>query len=343
MGGPIRRRVQVTGGSTFIVSLPKEWARSVGLKQGSEVLIEVLPDYTLRVSPPYAEGRQRARVREVEVDAGSLGAVAMEILSAYLAGYDTIRVRYGGADHDAVRRAVDVARSKAIGLEVLEERAGELTLYSVVDTSSLAMREALDKMANCTRLMLEDVEAGMARCDEEVLRSVVERDDVVDKLFLLIVRQLNQLLLGELSPSELGLVALPEALHVMISVRSVERIADHAVLISENLLKAPREAMITDQVVNLFAKTKEVYVNAVRGFRSLNRRYASRVLALVEELRGLEEDVSQGIASLVGVPEAYLILDSIGRIKAYSLDIVESTINMITIREMVGARSAPQG
>ncbi|MFN4045999.1 MAG: AbrB/MazE/SpoVT family DNA-binding domain-containing protein [Acidilobaceae archaeon] len=40
----IVRRVQLTGKTTYIISLPKEWARSIGLTKGSRVFVEVLPD-----------------------------------------------------------------------------------------------------------------------------------------------------------------------------------------------------------------------------------------------------------------------------------------------------------
>ncbi|HDI74885.1 MAG TPA: AbrB/MazE/SpoVT family DNA-binding domain-containing protein, partial [Thermoprotei archaeon] len=38
------RRVQLTGGSTLIVSLPKEWVKSVHLKPGDYVVVMVQPD-----------------------------------------------------------------------------------------------------------------------------------------------------------------------------------------------------------------------------------------------------------------------------------------------------------
>ncbi len=335
MGNVIRRKVQVTGGSTFIISLPKEWARNVGLTQGSEVLIDILPDYTLRIIPPYTRLETSIKVKKVEVNPDNINTAIIEILSAYLAGYNVIKVRYKDVDINAVRGIIDSAKSKAIGLEVLEERANELTLYSVINTSSLTMSEALEKMMNTTRSMLEDVERTLIRYDEGILKSIIERDDVVDKLFLLIMRQLNQLLLGELSPSQLGLTALPEALYVVISVKSIERIADHAVLISKNMLKAAKRIIITDQIVNLFSKTRETYVNAIRGFRNMDKRYVNKVLVLVKELKRSEEHVRQNIINLTGFPEMHLILDSIRRIRAYSLDIVESTINIMTIRELV--------
>uniref|UniRef100_A0A7C2ZQ16 AbrB/MazE/SpoVT family DNA-binding domain-containing protein n=1 Tax=Ignisphaera aggregans TaxID=334771 RepID=A0A7C2ZQ16_9CREN len=44
-----RRRVQKIGKNTFIITLPSSWAREVGLESKAEVLLEVLPDRSLRI------------------------------------------------------------------------------------------------------------------------------------------------------------------------------------------------------------------------------------------------------------------------------------------------------
>jgi len=121
---------------------------------------------------------------------------------------------------------------------------------------------------------------------------------------------------------------------MVISVKSIERIADHAVLISKNILEAAKRITITDQIVNLFNKTREAYVYAIRGFRDMNKRHINKVLTLINELQRSEEYIRQNITNLARSPEIYLVLDSMRRIRAYSLDIVESTINMLTIREL---------
>ena len=44
------RRLQVTGGSTYIVSLPKKWVTKNQLKKGSSLLISEEEDISLSVS-----------------------------------------------------------------------------------------------------------------------------------------------------------------------------------------------------------------------------------------------------------------------------------------------------
>ncbi len=46
------RKVQLTGGSTYMVSLPKDWIELMGLRKGSNVEIIYSPnDYSLIIKP----------------------------------------------------------------------------------------------------------------------------------------------------------------------------------------------------------------------------------------------------------------------------------------------------
>ncbi|MEM3897476.1 MAG: AbrB/MazE/SpoVT family DNA-binding domain-containing protein, partial [Nitrososphaerota archaeon] len=82
------RKIQITGGSTYIVSLPKNWAESLGLKPGDYVQILMQPDMSLLLIPG---GRRIDAPLEAFIDASSassLGEVVREFISCYLAGYD---------------------------------------------------------------------------------------------------------------------------------------------------------------------------------------------------------------------------------------------------------------
>ena len=45
------RKVQITGGNSFVVSLPKTWVKDVGLKPRDAVAIITQPDSSLLIIP----------------------------------------------------------------------------------------------------------------------------------------------------------------------------------------------------------------------------------------------------------------------------------------------------
>lgn len=335
----IKRRVQVVGGSTYSVSLPKEWAKSVGLEAGSEVGMEILPDYSLRIIPPRGTKSSVGKIKEIMVTSEDIELVALEILSAYLAGYNVIKVRYGeDVDPDTIHRIVSIAKGKALGLDMLEERANEIVLYSIIDTTSFTIDKILEKMMYTTRFMLEDVGRNFTNPDEPILHYVIKRDDVIDKLFLLAMRQLNQVLAGELNPSDIGIDILPQTMYIVLIAKSVERIADHATLIASNIIRVKGNSVL-GELVEPFTKSKEVYVEAVKSYWSKDKRYAAKAIKLAHEARELEHKIRRKLAHSGSPPELHLILDSIWRIRAYSIDIVESVMNMLSIIKALNTKA----
>src|SRR5256885_1642669 len=49
------RKLQLTGGSTYVVSLPKPWISATGLKPGDTVFLESMPDGSITVLPRAGE------------------------------------------------------------------------------------------------------------------------------------------------------------------------------------------------------------------------------------------------------------------------------------------------
>jgi phosphate uptake regulator len=56
-----QRKLQVTGGATFILSLPKEWATRNDLKRGSSMILREEEDGTLSISPTKFGKKEKKR------------------------------------------------------------------------------------------------------------------------------------------------------------------------------------------------------------------------------------------------------------------------------------------
>jgi len=331
-----RRKIQLTGGSTFIVSLPKEWASSMGLRPGSEVEIEPRPDgsLVLRVSPS-TRSRGLERRKAIRVTADGMKTLATEILSAYLAGYNIIDLLYGAdVDPRNLMREVERARERALGLEVIEEEYGRITLSTVTGPPTISSIKAFERMISITKSMLENVAQNMRKPDPVVLESVIERDTIVDKFFLLVMRQFTLLLQGGIRPSDAGIVVLPEILYRVIAAKSVERIADHSVLVAEILLNTRREAFLSDDIVELFEYSVEIFKRASRAYMQLDRNTALEARRMVDLFWRREAETRSALRETVYLPDAAALLDSTRRIAAYSSDLAEAALNIVELRSL---------
>ena len=81
------RKLQLTGGSTVIVSLPKEWVNDNNLDKGDLVSIEEMASGDLRLSPL----QESSTKRELVIDCCAIGEGLIDLMiGGYIAGADTV-------------------------------------------------------------------------------------------------------------------------------------------------------------------------------------------------------------------------------------------------------------
>src|SRR5437867_6259732 len=97
------RKLQVTGGSTHVVGVPKKWVDRNGLGRSDTVAIHEEPDGSLLLIP-HSEGKIASRTIQVELpDGASDEEVVRRLVGAYLAGADEIHVRSPGKMDPKIR------------------------------------------------------------------------------------------------------------------------------------------------------------------------------------------------------------------------------------------------
>lgn len=103
----------------------------------------------------------------------------------------------------------------------------------------------LPRMAEIAQSMVKDVLDAFVNRDVQLARSVCERDDLVDGLNDQVVRELLTYMMSD--PK-----TITRAVHLMIVARCLERIADHATNIAEDVI-----FMVAALVIKHHADTKE--------------------------------------------------------------------------------------
>ena len=104
----------------------------------------------------------------------------------------------------------------------------------------------IPRMAEVTQSMVKDVLDAFVNHDSKLARSVCERDDLVDGLNDQVFRELLTYMISD--PK-----AIPRAVHVMIVSRCLERIADHATNVAEDVI-----FMVDALVIKHHADAKEI-------------------------------------------------------------------------------------
>ena len=331
---PDFRKVQVTGGNSFVVSLPKTWVNDVGLKAKDPVAVLVQPDSSLLIIP---RRDIRAATKSEAVLEATQGLdkdfLLRHFISYYLAGYDTIRIALGRSD-GALRGFIrEGIRRKLVGVEIIEESSGGILTQCLSGYVDLPLKKALERMAIIAGGMLSDSVTVLQDGGKGMAAEVIERDDEVDRFYHFLLRQLNIAVRDRTVIQEIGLASTRDCLGYRLVVKSVERVADHAAGIAaeaENLQALPEGAV--KRVAEMAALSKKVFDSSISALLRLDGKMAEDAIAKTKDVVQMEGKLSSEVlgprASGTQVASMKLMLEGIRRTAEYGSDIAEVAIDL---------------
>jgi len=327
-----KRRIQLTGGSTYTISLPIKWARDAGIKQGDELAILQRSDNSLLLSPVRQRGGELKCVELELSKTESFEDNFRYLIAQYLIGSDIVKLLSpSGFEAEERRRIKEEVRNRLIGMEVVGESSREIMLKSFLKYEDFTLHDAIQSMSRILMAMLDDAIYALEHSDQNRAKDVVERDNEIDRFYLLIVRQLKAAISDPELAKKIEVGRPRDSLGFRIIVKSMERMGDHIENIAKNALRlsAPVGAASIREIgmrtKTLFAKTLDSLaardiLKANEAIRDANR-LSERVKELNEQFLAEEWSTTDKIHALS-------IVESIGRIAKYCQDIAEITINL---------------
>lgn len=326
--GPVRRKIQLTGGSTFTVSIPKGWAEERDIGSGSVVLLYPFTD-RLVVTQPGAESPIRRT--SLNVDAVDADAIGRRIVAAYSAGADEICVASDTGFDSSQRRIVNEAIRNLIGLEVASETEREIIAECLLDPAELSLESTIAQLRQISLSMQERAIGAVLATEEaaeidEIAEHVVSRDDDVDRLFALVSRQFYRVL-GDVREVRNLRTSRTAAFTQFRIARQLERVADHAELIATLATRqsSPPRGDLADQFESVANDARRVVRTALDGNTGEALLQRDDV---VEHLEALDRELYATSGD-----DMYLygrVLESIRRTAEYGVNIAE----IITLRDI---------
>ncbi len=321
------RKVQVTGGSTYTVSLPKSWATANDVSAGT--VVEFYPEEdTLLLTPKRESHRQRGSLDVSNLEGDRL---VRAVMTMYVSGFDVIALT-GGRITTAQRSTIRSATQGLVGVEVIEETDGEVVIQDLLDSSELSIVNAVTRMRLIASSMLEDAVTALVENDDALARDVIERDDDVDRLWLVVSRIFRATLRSPLAAEELG-VSREDCFDYHSSARQLERVADHAAKISHLALKLETVSEeVAEALTELHADAAEIMELSMDALFAEDGEEADRlghaalesVLEIDQHTRRIDDllrDLEPLAAQSLG-----LIVDSLSRSADYGGNVAETAL-----------------
>jgi phosphate uptake regulator len=332
-----QRKLQITGGSTYILSLPKEWVLRNHLDKGSIMRLNEQDDGSLSVISSSAkkqkEGIDSALIKVSTAD--NPYAVMRTAISAYLRGYNTLHLRAKSNQVLSLKlrnHLKNFARNYLVGTEIVIDTPTELTLQVLLNYSELTVQSALSRMAIIASSMHKEAIAALHKLDYSAAKAVIETDREVNRFGLYIVRLLKLAVSNPRLVKEIGLNFQRECLGYRLIAKSVERTADHATKIAENtlFLKTRINEVLLEKIFRVSNLAITMFEDSVQALFKHDFNLAEAVIEKTEQVHKLEKEAvvySQGL-EIEEIVNLRLLLESVRRTAEYAGDISEVVLNM---------------
>jgi phosphate uptake regulator len=330
-----QRKLQVTGGSTFILSLPKDWATKNELKRGSSMRVREEEDGSLSIAPssfPKKEKQDEAFIRVTQND--NPDAIMRTAISAYLSGYNLLHIRSQGqkALSSKLRNHLkNFARNYLVGTEIVIDTPAELTLQVLLNYPELTVQNALSRMSIIASSMHKEAILALKKLDYSSAKAVVETDREVNRFGLYIVRLLKLAVSNQRIVKEIGLSNQRECLSYRLIAKAVERTADHATKIAENTLplKDPVNAEALEKIGQLSELANSMFESAMEALFKHDFNLAESVIEKLGQVHKLEKETVLSLESAKSeVVNLRLLIESVRRTAEYASDISEVVLNL---------------
>ncbi len=298
------RKIQFTGRSSYIISLPKKWIKNHGLKQGDVVPLTINPDGSVTIFPKEPREISEKKILEISREYSPDMAVRLAI-SAYIQGYDLLEIRFAGEMPQYKVKLRKILQSLP-GVEIILDEPQRIVAKSLLAEEEVNLAEILNRIRSLIISMLGDLELLVSASEkEEIFGDINDLENELDRFYFLIIRAVNRLLTRRALSEESGIIKRTfDLLGILFIVRNIERIGDHIIRIAEN----PDSIDIT-YLKEKFSEMME----------QIEKRDLLKIDSLMLELKGeiRSIDYRQSIA-----------MESYRRIMEYLENIGETIINM---------------
>lgn len=329
------RKIQITGGNSYVVSLPKSWVNDAGLKAKDAVLVLPQADMSLLVVPKSDLRKETKSEVLLEMPESTDRDTALRtFISYYLAGYDVIRLRISGSSSGLRSHLKESIRRKLIGIEIVEETSNGITTQCLSGYSDLPLKKAIERMAIIASGMVQDAVLALQGNDLGLAEEVGNRDDEVDRFYHFIVRQLNMAVRNRAIIEEVGLGAARDCLGYRLAVKSIERVADHAAGIARLVpsFSANSLAKVMKEVIKMSELSQKVLGQSVSSLVDLDTRKANDSISLTKRVIEMDEKMTGELLRPGMEPSSVgwfrLVLESVRRVAEYGSDIAEIAIDL---------------
>jgi phosphate uptake regulator len=316
------RKAQQTLGGTVFVCLPKRWAEKYGVVKGAILGISETKDGRLLIDPRHSA---EPSLRVAALKPGPY--LSREIMGDYLLGFDIIKIEAKDRVRFEARDVVKKSVGRLVGLEIIEEDDSGIVLQCLLEPSGFPPAKILRRGYAIVAGMHRDAVNALIDADLHLAKSVVDRDDEVNRLYFLLVRILRTIVQNPDLGGKLGVREI-ECLDFRLAASLVEAIGDECVRAAQKVdaLKGVELAENLKKVLfDFHARCFEAHEKAVNAFLDGDMKSAEEVRNMREKNEKAFSEIERvaRAQSIEQVPHILSVASSLRQIYEHSVDIAD--------------------
>ena len=181
--------------------------------------------------------------------------------------------------------------------------------------------------------MLDDALLAIKEGNEELAKEVINSDDDVDRFGFYITRQLAIAIENEHLLKEMGFDHTRDCLGYRVVVKNVERLGDHAVGLSQDVLdyKMPIQGKNFDRIQEMSNFAISVMDEACLALFKKDYEQAEKSIESANDIQKYEKRISDSLKTNKNEEEVFRIrriVENVKRVAEYASDIGEIVLNM---------------
>ena len=152
------RKIQFTGKSSYIVSLPKDWVIDNGLKQGDQVSVLRQGSSAIEIKPNHISKKTISSATFEIKSSDEESTVVRKLIAAYFLRYKTINIkpkdgRISPSQRTAIRNTV---KKILMGAEIIADSSDGITIQIMINLVELSIDGAFKRMMLLAKSMQND-------------------------------------------------------------------------------------------------------------------------------------------------------------------------------------------
>ena len=329
------RKIQFTGKSSYIVSLPKGWIIEQGLKRGDQVNVSRQGSSVLEIKPINISNNKNQEEAIITVsNDDDESAILRKLIALYFLHYQTIHIkpktdRINPGQRSSIRNAV---KNVLMGAEITSDSTEGITIQILINLVGLSVDGAFKRMLHLAKSMQEDVLLAVKEGNVELAEQVIKSDDDVDRFGFYIIRQLTIAIENKHMLEEMGFSNARDCLGYRVIVKNIERLADHAERIAKDVIefKKPVNEKTYDKLVEMSNYTLELIDNSCLAMFKQDTIEAEETIIRAGKVAKYEKKVLDTMKLSKNQEEVYRvrkIIENLRRIAEYGSDIGEIVLN----------------